>query len=179
MARCRPAKHANATDDTRDAKYRKRFAMETFACLAISTGSYGKPSTPAEDDIANPHLVISTHVMSTCYPTQSATAHPSSNPSIQSKIEKANNYCMQRIRVVNGQRSTLYATFTIFPGAKAVGWHWFVFFFFLAPFSTAEVSESWTVLLGSLQAVNEASGPFLSRWLRHCKGGGQVQAGAP
>ena len=52
-------------------------------------------------------------------------------------------------------------------------------FFFLAPFSTAEVSESWTVLLGSLQAVNEASGPFLSRWLRHCKGGGQVQTGAP
>ena len=39
------------------------------------------------------------------------------------------------------------------------------FFFFLAHFSTAEVSESWTVLLGSLQAVNEASGPFLSRWL--------------
>ena len=42
----------------------------------------------------------------------------------------------------------------------------FLFFFFLAPFSTAEVSESWTVLLGSLQAVNEASGHV---WFRPYK----------
>ena len=29
------------------------------------TGSYGRLSMPAEDDVANPHLVSSTHVMST------------------------------------------------------------------------------------------------------------------
>ena len=31
-------------------------------------------------------------------------------------------------------------------------------FFFPAPFSTAEVSNSWTVLLGSLQALDETKG---------------------
>ena len=54
-----------------------------------------------------------------------------------------------------------------------------VFFFSSAPFSTAEVSDSWTVLLGSLPAVDETSWPFLSRWLRHCKGDGQIQARTP
>ena len=53
------------------------------------------------------------------------------------------------------------------------------FFFSPAPFSTAEVSDSRTVLLGNLQALDETSWPFLSRWLRHCKGAGQVQARAP
>ena len=38
-------------------------------------------------------------------------------------------------------------------------------FFFPAPFSTAEVAGFWTVLLGSLQALDETSWPFLSRWL--------------
>ena len=55
---------------------------------------------------------------------------------------------------------------------------YFILFFPLAPFfSTAEVSDSWTVLLGSLQALDETSWPFLSQWLRHGRGGaGQVQA---
>ena len=48
-------------------------------------------------------------------------------------------------------------------------------FFSSAPFPTAEVSDSWTVLLGSLQALDKTSWPFLS----HCEGGGQVQARAP
>ena len=55
----------------------------------------------------------------------------------------------------------------------------FKFFFPPLLFSTAEVSDSWTVLLGSLQAMDETSWPFLSRWLWHCKGAGQVQARAP
>ena len=43
-------------------------------------------------------------------------------------------------------------------------------------FSTAEVPDCWTVWQGNLQAVDETSWSFLSRWLRHCEGAGQVQA---
>ena len=43
--------------------------------FAVSTRSYGKVSMPAEDNIANPHLLLSTHVMSTCYPTIFASHH--------------------------------------------------------------------------------------------------------
>ena len=52
-------------------------------------------------------------------------------------------------------------------------WNCVVYFF------SAEVSDSSTGLRGSLQALDETSWPFLSRWLRHCKGAGQVQARAP
>ena len=44
-------------------------------CLAIPTGSYGRPSMTADDDVANPHLAISTHLMSTCCPTTFAHHH--------------------------------------------------------------------------------------------------------
>ena len=46
-------------------------------------------------------------------------------------------------------------------------------------FFSAAVSDSSTGLRGSLQALDETSWPFLSRWLRHCKGAGQIQARAP
>ena len=43
--------------------------------VAVSNGSYGRPSMPAEEKVLQPHVLIWTHVTSTCYPSIFAQHH--------------------------------------------------------------------------------------------------------